>query len=49
LPATEFGDLKQVGGTARYAEYPGMDHGDSLRLAFAEKDLYTCLLQFKIR
>lgn len=40
-------ELKQAGGTVKYTEYPGMEHGDSLRLAFAEKDLYTWLLQFK--
>jgi len=41
--------LKQAGGTVRYTEYPGMEHGDSLRLAFAEKQLYAWLLQFKTR
>jgi acetyl esterase/lipase len=42
-------ELRQAGGTVRYTEYPGMEHGDSLRLAFAEKDLYTWLLQFKTK
>ncbi len=40
-------ELKQAGGTVRYTEYPGMGHGDSLRLAFADKDLYDWLLHFK--
>ncbi len=42
-------ELKQAGGTARYTEYPSMDHGDSLRLAFADQDLYAWLLQFKLK
>ena len=42
-------ELKQEGGTVRYTEYPGMDHGDSLRLAFAEKELYAWLLQFSTK
>jgi hypothetical protein len=49
LARTAAEELKKEGGTAKYTEYPGMDHGDSLRLAFAEKDMYAWLLQFKIR
>lgn len=42
-------ELKAAGGAARYTEYPGMSHTDSLRLAFVEKDLYSWLLQFKTK
>jgi predicted esterase len=39
--------LKRAGGSVRYTEYPGEGHGDALRLAFANKELYDWFLQFR--
>jgi len=39
--------LKKAGGNVKYTEYPGQDHVDTLRSAYAEKELYSWFLQFR--